>query len=308
MSGIVVLPIVVPKAIVLAGVTGTRSRQNQRIRNQGGFVSVNVIRDYTLRAWQIGTGPMSLSVAEQVFGLQEATDAGAYGMLYEDPIDFTTTAANGALQGYMSSVEFGVASRGNGTPNYGFRKLYPAFGSAYQRARGVTRLNGTPVVMRDGVPVVVGGSAGNIAISAGPSYVTFVPDTTRSVSSVIVGATTTIALSSAIPGFVVGGRLWLQDLTGADAALLNNKSHEITNIAGAVYTLDVNTVGKTITASGGEGHKYPQPSESLTWVGSFYVPVNFRDDTIDWELVVAGASAKRQVVIPQTFLDEIRET
>lgn len=307
MTGIVVLPsVIVPKGIVLAGVTGVHSRQNERSRNQGGFGTVNVIRDVTMRAWQIGTGPMDLALAEQLFGIYEVTDAGAYGMLYEDPIDSIATAANGALLGYMSGVEAGVVGFGNGTPNYGFRKVYTARGSALQRARALTRFSGTPALLRGGTPVTIGVAAGNASISVGPSYVTFVADATRTVSAVTVGATTQVTLSSAIAGFVVGGRLWLQGLTGADGALLNDKSHEITGIAGAAYTLATNTAGKTITAAG-QGHKYPQPDETLTWAGQFYVPVQFRDDTLDWDLAIAGPTNRRQVVIPACFIDEIRE-
>ncbi|MBT2333628.1 hypothetical protein J7E49_06885 [Variovorax paradoxus] len=310
MSSIVVLPTaIVPKSIVLAGVSGVLSRQNNRGRNQAGYATANVIRDVTLRAWQIGTGPMRLDIAEQIFGLFEVTDAGAYGMLLEDPIDSTVTVANGALMGYMAGVEFGTAGFGNGTPNYGLRKVYTARGSALKRARALTRPIGTPSLFRGGSPVTIGVGAGNAALSAAPVYVTFVTDASRSVSAVTVGATTQVTLATSIPGFVVGGRLWLQDLTGADAALLNNMSHEITAITGGglnVYTLATNTAGKTITAAG-TGKKYPQPDEALTWSGSFYVPVQFRADTLDWDLVIAGLSSKREVQVPSTFLDEIRE-
>jgi hypothetical protein len=310
MTGIVVLSdVIVPKTIMLAGVTGVNSRQNQRTRNQGGFASVNVVRDVTLRAWQIGTGPMRLADAEQLMGIYEVTDAGAYGMLYEDPIDSAVTIANGALMGYMDGVEFGTAGFGNGCPTYGFRKLYTARGSTLKRARALTRLNGTASIFRGGSPVTVGVAAGNVAISAGPSYVTFVADASQNVSAVTVGATTQVTLAAALSGLVVGGRLWLQDLTGADAALLNNKSHQVTNISGGgsnVYTLATNTAGKTITAAG-TGKKYPQPDEALTWSGSFYVPVQFRDDNLEWDLVIAGNVARREVQIPACFIDEIRE-
>jgi len=310
MTGIVVLTdVIVPKAILLAGVTGVNSRQNQRTRNQAGYASVNVIRDVTLRAWQIGTGPMRLSDAEQLMGIYEVTDAGAYGMLLEDPIDSTVTTSNGALMGYMSGLESGTVGFGNGTPNYGFRKLYTARASSLKRARALTRLHGTASILRGGSPVAEGVAAGNVAISAGPSYVTFVADASQNVSAVTVGATTQVTLAAALAGLVVGGRLWLQDLTGADAALLNSKSHEITAIGGGslnVYTLATNTAGKTITAAG-TGKKYPQPDEALTWSGAFYVPVQFRDDSLEWDLVIAGNVAKREVQIPSCFLDEIRE-
>lgn len=310
MSGIVVLPsIVVPNVVLLAGVTGTQSRQNVRIRNQGGYVNATVIRDVTMRSFQLGVAPMRVDAWEAMEGIYEVTDAGAFGMLLEDPKDSTVTVANGALMGYMAGVEFGTAGFGNGTPNYGLRKLYTARGSALKRARPLTRPNGTPSLFRGGSPVTIGVGAGNAALSAAPVYVTFVADASRTVSAVTVGATTQVTLSSSIPGFVVGGRLWLQDLTGADAALLNNLGHQITAITGGglnVYTLATNTAGKTITAAG-TGKKYPQPDEALTWSGSFYVPVHFRDDNLEWSMEVSGPRDSRMISGPSIWVDEIRE-
>lgn len=296
--------VIFPNSVIVAGVTGTRSRQNTRTRNQGGYVDVSVVRDYTLRSWQIGTAPLRIPAFEQLVAVAEVTDYGAFGMLLEDPIDNTATVANGALTGYMLDVETGPVGYGNGCPTYGFRKLYTIAGGARTKAHALTRTRNA-VVYRGGVAVTVGSSAGNIAISSGVQYVTFVPDATRTVSSVTVGATTQVTLSSGI-GLSVGHRLWLQGLTGADAALLNGQSHEITNVSTATYTLAVNTSGKTITAAG-QGHKYPQPDETLTWAGKFYFPVHFRDDNLEWELVVPGQYDARHVTIPQTYLDEVRE-
>lgn len=304
-----VLAIVMPNSILVWGVTGTLSRKNDRSANPAGYVSVNAVRDITMRAYQLATAPMRLDDAEKLAGIYEATDAGAFAFLLQDPIDSSMTAANGALQGYMSGVEFGAVGFGNGCPTYGIRKIYTAWGTSIKRARSITRPNGTIAVTRGGSPVTYGLAAGNIAISAGPSYITFVPDATRTVSAVTVGATTQVTLDSAI-GVVVNGRLWLQGLTGADAALLNNQSHLVTAITGAglnVYTLATNTAGKTITAGSGQGHKYPQPDEALTAAGNFYVPVHFRDDNMDWDLAIGGPMPGRMVTIPQTFLDEVRE-
>jgi hypothetical protein len=301
--------VVVPQGILTAGITGELSRQNKRGQNIGGFATVNAYRDVTMRSYQVGTGPMRQEAGEQLVGAFEVTDAGTKGMLYEDPIDSSVTVANGALQGYMLGVEYGNPGFGNGGPLYGFRKMYPAWGGAISRARAFTRLNGTPSLFRGGSPVSIGAAAGNAAISAGPSYVTFVADAAQTVTAVTVGATTSVTLAASIPGFVVGGRLWLQDLAGADADLLNNISHEITAITGGglnVYTLATNTAGKTITPAG-TGKKYPQPDESLTCAARFYVPVHFRNDTLAWELVIAGPTAKREIVVASCYLDEIRE-
>lgn len=306
MSITVLSDVVIPQTVIMAGITGRTTRQNDRTVNQGGYATANVVRDVTMREYTMGVKPMLLSAWEAIMGIYETTDAGAYGMLLEDPVDAVASAAQGALMGYMSGVEFGAVGRGNGTPLYGLRKLYTAFGSSRTRARIVTRPKGTPAILRGGSPVVIGIAAGNISLSAGPVYATFVPDATSTVSAVATGATTQVTLSSAIAGFVVGGRLWLQGLTGADAALLNNKSHEIGAIAGAVYTLATNTAGKAITAAG-QGHKYPQPDEALTWSGGFYVPVQFANDAMEWDLMRPGHYQDRLIDGPNIPLVEVRE-
>lgn len=46
---------------------------------------------------------------------------------------------------------------------------------------------------------------------------------------------------------------------------------------------------------------------ALTWAGRFYVPVHFQSDTLDWDLVVAGAYDQRFLAGPSVVLDEVRE-
>lgn len=310
MSGIVVYSdVIIPYSVLRAGATGKLKRKNDRSVNQAGYATVNAVMDETLKDYVLGVKPMLLADWQRVRGAYEVTDAGTYGMLLEDPTDSKVSASEGVLVGYMAGVEFGTVGRGNGTPLYGLRKVYTAFLSTRTKAVKITRPKGVPEILRGGTPVVVGAGAGNISLSSGPVYVTFVADASRTVSAVTVGATTQVTLSSAIPGFVVGGRLWLQDLTGADAALLNNLSHEITAITGGglnVYTLATNTAGKTITAAG-TGKKYPQPDETLTWSGDYYVPVQFANDEMDWDFLLHGVYDRRLIAGPSVPLIEIRE-
>jgi len=252
---------------------------------------------------------MSVAAWSEVEGVYEDTDAGAFGFLIKDPIHHAVTVADGALQGYMAGVQFGTPGFGNGTPLYILGQLTRPKSTSRTRFRVRTRPNGTPSVFRGGSPVTVGVGAGNIGLSAAPVYVTFVADASQNVTGVTVGATTQVTLAAALSGLVIGGRLWLQDLTGADAALLNNLSHQITNISGGssnVYTLATNTAGKTITVAG-TGKKYPQPDESLTWAGEFHVPVHFVSDDLDWDVILGGDIEDRLIAGPNVVLMEVRE-
>lgn len=46
---------------------------------------------------------------------------------------------------------------------------------------------------------------------------------------------------------------------------------------------------------------------TLSWVGSFYVPVHFMNDYLEWELVAPGAADTRYASGPAAILQEIRE-
>jgi hypothetical protein len=298
--------IVMPESVLVSALSGTRMRKNTRTQNVGGYATVNADRDWTQRRWQVATQPLTQALASSIIGIYEVTDAGTFGFLIFDPVDSTVSAAEGLLQGLMLGVESGTAGFGNGCPTYGFRKVYIANGSILGGTNPITRPYGTPAVTRGGSPVAVGAAAGNISLSAGPVYVTFVADSSANVNAITPGATTSVTLASALAGLAIGGRLWLENLTGTHASLLNSQSHQITNIVGATYTLATDTAGKTITAAG-TGKKYPQPTEALGWSGSYYVPVHFRDDDLEWELFHGGPAPARLVSFTSCYLDEVRE-
>ena len=48
-------------------------------------------------------------------------------------------------------------------------------------------------------------------------------------------------------------------------------------------------------------------ANTISWTGNFYVPVHFMDDSIDWELVKAGADDGRLLAGPNVILMEVRE-
>lgn len=302
----VLADVIMDECVFLASAGGKQMRKNTRSMNIGGFASVNADNDWTQRQFLLAAKPQDVEAWAEVEGVFEVTDGGTYGFLIKDPKDQFVDSSTGGFQGYMLGVEFGSPGFGNGTPDYRLAKLYQAKSSTRVKPRVITRPAGTPTLTRGGTPVVAGASPGDVSISDAPVSITFVADASQSVSAVSVGATTDVTLSTAISGFVIGGRLWLQDLTGADADLLNNQSHEITNIAGAVYTLATNTAGKTITAAG-TGKKYPQPDEALAWVGSFYVPVQFATDDLDWDIALGGDFERRLVQGMAVTLIEVRE-
>jgi len=267
-------------------------------------MTVNSVRLTTLREYELGFIPAPLNVWQTLLGLFEVTDAGASGFLMEDPGD--NIAGNGVLQPLLNGSAVGTIGAGYGVPTYQLLNRYTSLGSARTRDRTIKRPKSTVVPMRAGLPVTIGAGAGNATFDQTTGIVTFVADASQNVTNISVGSSTNVTLAAALPGLVVGGRLWLQGLTGADAALVNGLNHQITNIVGAVYTLSTNTAGKTINPAG-QGVKYPQPVDTMGWTGGFYVPVQFQTDEIDWELVVSGPSAGRFVGVSSVQLVEVRE-
>jgi len=46
---------------------------------------------------------------------------------------------------------------------------------------------------------------------------------------------------------------------------------------------------------------------TITWSGSFYVPVHFQSDEIDWDMVRSGPYDTRLLAGPTVTLSEVRE-
>lgn len=199
-----------------------------------------------------------------------------YGFRFKDPSDFTCSTAAGGLRGLHGAVQAGGFATGYGVPSYQLQKRYGS--GSYLEDRNIRKpVSGTVAVRRGGVAVTVGAGAGQIAINTTTGVVTFVADQTRSVSSHTVGASHQVVLATAFsPNVAIGGRVYLTGVTGTAAALLNDRSHAVTGVAGATLTLGTTTTG--LTATGGTAAFYPQPTESLDWSGQFDVPCRFDSD------------------------------
>jgi uncharacterized protein (TIGR02217 family) len=310
----VLTDIVLPETVIMAGIRGKNMRNNTRSMSVSGYASININWSKTLRQYEIGIKPMDIDQWHEIEGLHEATDGGAFGFLMKDPKDQLTSSSEGFMQGFNNEL-VGVLGYGYGVPVYQAFKNYESIGNNVNFDRKITRLD-TFQLKRNGNNVTVGVSAGNISVNNATGQVTFVPDATQSIASITAGATTTIefANSTLTSLFSVGNRVWITGVTGTGADLINNKSHEILSKDDSLFTLTINldTSGLVFVTGdpfldGGSARKYPQPTETLTWAGSFYIPVHFANDEIDWEMLVAGDYAGRVVAGPSVVLQEIRE-
>lgn len=303
---IVLNDVIMPASLITAGVRGKQQRRNSRTTTQGGYLSANVVWSRTLRQYELGYIPMLPAQWRTIEGLHEVTEGGAYGFLMQDPKDAAATHSDGVLYPYLAGALAGVSGVGYGVPTYKLHKRYTSAGSTRTKDRSVTRPKSVVQIKRGGVTVTLGAGAGQAAIDYDTGTVTFVADSSSTVTGITTGASTQVTLTAALVGVSVGERLYLTGIGGFDAAFLSDQSFAITAIAANVYTLTVNTTGKSLSAAG-SGHAYPQSTETLTWQGDFYVPVHFANDDIDWEMVRGGPVESRLIVGSSVQLNEVRE-
>lgn len=197
----------------------------------------------------------------------------------------------------------GTDGLGHGIPAYQMFKNYTVGALTDQRIIQKP-VSGQVQLQRGGSPVTLGSGAGNAAIDYTTGIVTFVADASSGATSITVGSTTTVVLTTN-PGTLVAGQLlYLSGFAGADAALVNSIAHTINSVAGSgpfTFVLATNTAGKTITLGSGTGKKYPQLTEGLTWTGQFDVPVRFGTDLAKIGLGSEGALYEWQSIIIMEF-------
>ena len=81
-------------------------------------------------------------------------------------------------------------------------------------------------------------------------------------------------------------------------------------IAGATIYVDGGVVAATYSTTTGvvTWSESPGGDDTYTWAGSFYTPVHFQSDQIDWEMVRPDPDvADRLIAGPTSVLQEIRE-
>jgi hypothetical protein len=300
--------VILPDAIIAAGVRGRQIRRNTRTPSPNGRMQINVDSDITQRRFELGVVPLLVAQWAAIEGLHEVTDGGAYGFLMRDPKNNKVDVGAGLLYPYTTEL-VGAIGLGYGVPTYRLFSRYTSIGSTRTKDRRISRpLAGAPIV-RAGSPVTYGASAGNAALDTTTGAVTFVADTSQACSSITVGASTVLNFSSGTPvvaAFSIGQRVYLSGITGTAGAALNGLSHAITAKGASSLTISTATTGLAVTLPG-TAYKYPQASEALIWSGPFYVPVHFESDEIDWELLRGGNFDRRLVAGPSVVLLEVIE-
>jgi uncharacterized protein (TIGR02217 family) len=184
------------------------------------------------------------------------------GFRFKDWNDFEVAADEGLM-------EEGI---GIGEPVYDLYKDYTYTGLPQYVKRIYKLVSGTIVAYRNGSPVTVGSSAGNISIDYNNGQITFVADSTKNVNANSTKAIT--GISQANPGnvlcvghgFVTGDKIKITSVGGMTQ--VNNLYFTITVVDADNFTIGVNTTGYTAYTSGGSAIKYGITQTSAVRVNS----------------------------------------
>jgi uncharacterized protein (TIGR02217 family) len=145
---------------ISAGLRGKNMRMNSRIGQNGGFLTSNVIWTRTLRQFELGFIPMSLTAWTAIEALHEITEGGAYGFLMEDPTGCTVSS------GALTEVSAGV---------YQLQKRYIDAGSSRFKDRKITRPRAVGFqIFESGIPI--GGGSFTLDDDTGLVTIPSLPD------------------------------------------------------------------------------------------------------------------------------------
>lgn len=103
MSIPVLTDVIAPNSLWSATVRGRSMRRNRRGANVGGYQQINTLWSQSLRSWEFGSVPLSITTWKTLQGIYEVTDAGSYGFLLHDPQDNIVTVDHGRAIDYDSS-------------------------------------------------------------------------------------------------------------------------------------------------------------------------------------------------------------
>jgi uncharacterized protein (TIGR02217 family) len=274
----------------------------------GGYEDRDRVWQQARRNYDAASAINTLDTLQYIEDLFYACGGPSDGFRLRDWGDYTALVSNGLMQPQIAGVDYGTGGVGYGLPAMQLVKRYTRGANTHDRRIRKPR-TGTVTIYRGGVLQTAGVAAGNYALATDTGIVTFVADASSAASSITVGATTQVILTTNPGTLIAGQRLYLSGFTGADAASVNGLSHLINTVTGSgpyTFTLATVTTGMTITLGSGAGAKYAQASEALTWAGQFDVPVRFNTNRLDRRLMTMQENGGFIVQYASIPLIEIR--
>jgi uncharacterized protein (TIGR02217 family) len=221
---------------------------------------------YPRGRWTVSQGVQTADDMAELIAFFRNVAGEAIGFRFKDYTDYAD--AGGGILG---------SGAGNGMAAYQLYKIYTL--GANNQTRIIQKpVVGTVLIFRNSVVVTAGTGPGQIAFDTTTGIVTFVADAQSNITSWIGFAPLHFTTAAPLPGIVVGGKIYLDAVTGTVGAEINGAAYTVTAVSGSTYTLDYNVGG---FGSAGTAYKYPQPaSDALAWTGEFDVAARFDTDTM----------------------------
>lgn len=214
--------------------------------------------------FEVGMRTMNAATTQTLDAFFRSVKGRAYGFRVKDWTDFSDGGNGVMLQ---------TATPGQ----YQMGKVYSSQGALSETRMIQKPVPGTVAIYLNGTAQTLTGGGG---VAYDTTQGTFTFDNAiqgSSVTAIAVGATTTITCASVLTGIVAGDTLWMSNVTGAGAALLNGLPFDIISVSGHEYTINANTTGATVDAVA-DAATYVNPTDVFVWTGQFDVPVRFDVD------------------------------
>lgn len=216
----------------------------------------------------------------------------AGGFRFKDHLDYTTTINNGILYNSLNNINpTTLVANEAGYSNYTLAKMYK-YGSVvsdYYVRELKKPVNNTAIVYRNGTPVPIGSSPGNIeSLSYTTGEVIFKPQYTFTCTAVTKGTTTTITLTGdQRTTIAVGNILKFGNCASNGITSLTNSYHAVNSVSSTTpfttttVVLSTNTSTYTGTWTGSTSvYKYMQ-GNLFTMSCEFDVPCRFDTDSME---------------------------
>lgn len=258
------------------------------LERKGGLEDRNIIRPQPRRTWEFAY-MRNLAEMKALYNFFLSKKGSGIRFRMRDPFDYIVTNTEGYL---------GTLGVGTGEPTYQASKHYISTTDTHDE--DIFKLiSGYFTGYRGVSTLTVGASPGNISIDYNTGITTFVADATSSITSHTPGSDHVFVTSGNLSTLAALDKIYLRNVTGTAASILNNIAHPIVSRSGTgpvTWTISTDTTG--LTATTGNADAYPQADENLRWAGQFDRPVRFMKDGFKWRYVtVRGVDESQQAII-----------
>jgi uncharacterized protein (TIGR02217 family) len=258
--------------IVVGSTSGRESRNSLWQYARGQWDLQN-----TYRANATVGSPYALQTLRNFFRVCKGQ---AYGFRFRDWADFQDEG-NGIMGLPLTSFSSPLVptGTGGGVPVYQLFKSYIAAPLADYRV--IQKPYPTGVVLkRNGTVIASGTSPGNAVLDTTTGLVTFVADSSATITGASAAAACVLTCSAIPAGAAAGKFIYVSGVSNSVGTFLNGQAWEIDTISGDAITLFTATTG-LVAGTGGIAAMYAQGTEALTWTGLFDTPARFGTDAFE---------------------------